>query len=353
MYETLIDGIKAEVEEKTKNGNIFLVKGWSFNEKYGVCPVRCKYDSNIKNMDILTRSDICERFKRNNIILCGWTIEVPENKYCDIQIKFENEWHTFLSFNTFSSTKKEEPVQTIEEIKEENVIMNNNLNINDIDTFINEAVKEFKQKYPDVELTKTSHVILNIKNKSDKPNVVIINDFYENPDSVREIGLLANPPINLTHLSDFTKKTFEQILNTELDTFNKYQDENTFKLTTSLDPILINTGNSEYMAIIFLSPNPPNNSGITLYRSKHTKNMTVSDTEKSTVFKNGNQDITEFEPVDVIGNVYNRLVIFNSKYIHAISHNFGNNQNNGRLVQMFSFDSKTNKSDTTKIELNL
>jgi hypothetical protein len=352
MYETLIDGVKAELEEKTRNNDIFLVKGWSFNEKYGVCPVRCKYDNSIKSMDILTRSDICDKFKRNNIILCGWAVEVPENKYCDIQIKLENEWHTFLSFSTFSNTKKQEPVQPTTEIIEKNIIVNN-INTNDINSFINEAVNEFKQKYPDVELVKTSHIVLNIKNKTNKANVLIINDFYENPDSVREIGLLTNPPINLTHFSDFTKKAFENILNKNLDSFTKYENKNKFELTTSLDPILINTGNSEYMAIVFLSPNPPNNSGITLYRSKHTKNMTVSDNEKTTVFQNGNQDITEFEPVDVIGNVYNRLVIFNSKYIHAISHNFGNNNDNGRLVQLFSFDSKTNKSDTTKIELNL
>lgn len=81
--------------------------------------------------------------------------------------------------------------------------------------------------------------------------------------------------------------------------------------------------------------------------------MLRADPEKSTVFQNRNQDITEFEQLDMIGNIYNRLVIFNSKFIHSISYNFGNNIDNGRILQLFSFDSKPSKSETTKIELNL
>nr|BDD46030.1 hypothetical protein 7 [bacterium] len=49
-------------------------------------------------------------------------------------------------------------------------------------------------------------------------------------------------------------------------------------------------------------------------------------------------DGTPFEPVDVLGNVYNRLVIFDASCIHSASEYFGTVMENSRLWQMFFFD---------------
>lgn len=49
-------------------------------------------------------------------------------------------------------------------------------------------------------------------------------------------------------------------------------------------------------------------------------------------------DGTSFEPVDVVGNVYNRLVIFDASCIHSASQYFGTVKENARLWQMFFFD---------------
>ena len=51
-----------------------------------------------------------------------------------------------------------------------------------------------------------------------------------------------------------------------------------------------------------------------------------------------NLDKTITEPVDSIGNVYNRLVIFNAGLLHSALGYFGYNKNNSRLWQMFFFD---------------
>jgi hypothetical protein len=64
----------------------------------------------------------------------------------------------------------------------------------------------------------------------------------------------------------------------------------------------------------------------------------VSKEEYNKVFKNGFLDSTEFDIVDVVGNVYNRLILFDSQQIHSASTYFGNNLNNGRLFQLFFFD---------------
>ena len=270
-------------------------------------------------------------------------------------MKFNSEWHTIMSFNTFNNTPKVETKQEEvkqPEVKQEEMPKNEIIN-NQIQTFINQAVEDFKRKYPNIDIVNQKQTVINLsQTQNNKQNVIIIDNFYEEPDNVREIGKSMNPTLNMTHSSKYFKPIFEKLLGIEIDTFNKYDNENKFVSTNSNEPIIIDTKNYEYSAIIFLTPDAPVNTGITLYRSKHTKKMTVSDSEKTTVFQNGNQDITEFEPVDVIGNVYNRLVIFNTQLIHAVTHNFGTNLNNNRLVQMFAFDTKK-QSDTTKISVNL
>jgi hypothetical protein len=42
--------------------------------------------------------------------------------------------------------------------------------------------------------------------------------------------------------------------------------------------------------------------------------------------------------VDQLGNVYNRLVIFNAAYLHSAVDYFGFNKENSRLWHMFFFD---------------
>ena len=66
--------------------------------------------------------------------------------------------------------------------------------------------------------------------------------------------------------------------------------------------------------------------------------MIVPKDDHVVVFKNGYLDPTEFDVVDVVGNIYNRIVIFNAKFIHSASCYFGTNIDNGRLFQLFFFD---------------
>lgn len=333
MYKTLIDTVKGDIEEKTLKNNSIFIKGWSFSEKFGVCPVRCRYDGTIKSVEICTRSDICEKFNKNSLILSGWSFEVPENKFCDIQIKYDKDWHTILSFNT----NCEQVVKDIEKVNYENLVSNRVINIDNIDSLISSAINDFKQKYPTKDVINPNIETLNLGiSENIIPNLIIVDNFYQNPDNVRKI-IMDNPPNYITH-TNYIKNKIENIMNCKISSFDKYKTENNTNLAVSSDPILITTSENQYSAVIFLTPNAPINSGITLYRSKHTKTMTVSDSDKSTVFQNGNQDITEFEPVDIIANVYNRLVIFNTQLIHGNSHNFGTNNNNARLTQTLSFD---------------
>lgn len=333
MHETFLGDVRAEINEKRVIDNELVVKGWAFNEKFGVCPIRCKYNDVTKNVTILSRRDIVELFNRKNLLLSGWTVNVPLNKWCDMQIKIDNDWLTFASFNSGSIPQPvtESPAS--------------------LDNYISTAVTNFLKKYPEAAVP---NIAIGI-NKQVSRQVFICDNFYNNPDEIRQF--ILNNLENKQSLTSFVKnmpefqEQFENIMGINLPYFNKYENNGEVALNIAGDSILIGTGNAQYGAVLFLSPDAPVNTGITLYRSKHTGKMTVSESEREKVFKNGNQDTTEFEPVDVIGNVYNRLVIFNNNFIHAISHNFGNNPTNGRLVQTFAFDVEV--TDTTKISFNM
>jgi hypothetical protein len=296
MYETLITSVKAHIDEIKENERTVYMKGWTFCEINGVCPIRLKYDNIIKSIDNLIRLDICNKFEKTELMFCGWDIEIPFDKFIDLQIQINSEWKTFSSINTVKKADSK-----TDGVSELDFCFNNNV----------------------------------------LSNIFIIDNFYLNPNDVRLHGLMTFTNTNLPNFAQnvpYYKERFEQIMNIKLAPFNKYIENGTFQCDTAGNTLIFNTQKHQYGGMIFLTPNAPVNTGITLYRSKHTKQMTVSSDETKMVFKNGHKDSTEFEPVDVIGNVFNRLVIFNTKFIHAFSHNFGNNLNNGRLVQFFAFD---------------
>jgi hypothetical protein len=55
---------------------------------------------------------------------------------------------------------------------------------------------------------------------------------------------------------------------------------------------------------------------------------------------NFSQDMTKWELIDRVGNVFNRLILFNSKRYHMSLDYFGNSKENGRLFQVFFFSTE-------------
>ena len=54
------------------------------------------------------------------------------------------------------------------------------------------------------------------------------------------------------------------------------------------------------------------------------------------------QDFTKWELVDTVGNVFNRLVLFNAHRYHMSMDYFGDTKENGRLFQTFFFSTEKN-----------
>ena len=153
--------------------------------------------------------------------------------------------------------------------------------------------------------------------------MIVIDNFLENPDRIREDGLELDytkaQPNSLgwkgfrclcTNMVDLELNELiqnklneldEKFVGSQLRCFFHYTLNEDMSSTVHTDGIF------DYAGVLYLTPNPPSNSG--------------------TVFYNDNK-----EEIDYVDNVYNRLIIYPSNIPHRIKESFGDNINNGRLV---------------------
>ena len=323
MHTTLITDVKGNIDYyDIKDEQIFL-KGWAFHVIYGICNIRLRYliNQNNNNNDefkeiiktpnynnIIVRSDIIDfyKFDTNKNLCCGWDFTLLEKNIQNIKLEMliENKWQIIFELDNSILKKK---------------------------IFLKNYSCKKEKKYI--------------------PSFVVVDNFYEDVDSVRNFALSLDfqynkkyhkgKRTNEVYKFDGLKERFESILNCEIRNWWNHDVNGCFQSCIGGEQLVYHCDSQEYAGIIFLTPDAPPQSGTSFYRSRHTKKMKFNlydENEFNIVFKNGFLDSTEFELVDVVGNVYNRLVLFDAKMIHAASNYFGNNLNNGRLFQIFFFD---------------
>ena len=185
-----------------------------------------------------------------------------------------------------------------------------------------------------------------------KTNLIIVDDFYSNPDEVRKFALQqpfdvkGNYPGKRTksHISKGTKKYIQDIVEFHTKSTISHWPENdyngAFQYTTQQDRSWYHVDpTTNWAGIIYLTPNAPLSGGTSFYRSKIDGTM-YSETTKTPPLKNFSQDHTKWECVDRVGNVYNRLILFNSKRYHISDDYWGQGLHDGRLFQTFFFSTE-------------
>jgi hypothetical protein len=186
-------------------------------------------------------------------------------------------------------------------------------------------------------------------------NLMIVDNFYKDPDFIREYAI-NNLKFNESDyhrgkrsdrfLLNGTKEKLEEILGRTITNWNHPSYANgIFQYCTSYDPIVYHIDSQTFAGAIFLTPNAPLDSGTATYRSKITGATRFEEfnDEYSKTFLGVSNDFnfydnTSFELVDKVANVYNRLVMWDAKTIHAASNYFGDDINNARFFQLFFFD---------------
>ncbi len=202
-----------------------------------------------------------------------------------------------------------------------------------------------------------------------------IDDFYSNPDRVREFALKQDyypaqegnyPGKRTRDLDDIDKEFFEQFcakllsLFFDLNTTHvNYQITTSFQLIPSMDPDPDNPKNLGWVhydddvifaGVIFLTPNIDLNCGTSIFKLVDPEKLDQTPA-KVEFYKNGvdlnyNQQIVSHRNAYVetirFNNVYNRLIAFDANCAHGVNSYYSNSE--PRLTQVFfvkKIDSKT------------
>jgi len=183
-------------------------------------------------------------------------------------------------------------------------------------------------------------------------NLIIVDSFYNNAKEVRdfilkqEFKVTGNYPGRRTksyateHLKEIIQK-YIQPFGGKITDFPLEEDayNGSFQYTTSRDRSWIHVDSyNNWGGVLYLTPDAPLSSGTGFYKFKD--GSMYQHTEHAPETGKYSQDFTKWELVDHVGNVFNRLVLFNSKRFHVSMDYFGTDVQDGRLFQVFFFSTE-------------
>jgi hypothetical protein len=193
--------------------------------------------------------------------------------------------------------------------------------------------------------------------------LIIVDNFYNNAMDTRnyiltqEFSVKGNFPGQRTvsyaneHLKEIIQKYVEPFAG-KITEFPLPKSDNSdadkiyngaFQYTLANDKSWIHTDKwNNWAGVLFMTPNAPLCSGTSFYRFKDGT-MCQEDTN---ILKNEddinrfNQDLSKWDLVDRVGNIFNRLILFNANRYHISDDYFGDTKENGRLFQVFFFSTE-------------
>jgi hypothetical protein len=179
--------------------------------------------------------------------------------------------------------------------------------------------------------------------------LIVIENFYQDPWNIREYALeqtfdvQGNYPgyrtkcLEEPQFSDM-KKRFEKILNIKITCWPT-EYNTAFQFTTAKDETWIHHDETVWAGVLYLTPDPPIESGTSIYRNKNTKVFYHDPNNEKINYDKIKIVESDWEQVASIGNIFNRLVLYHGKYFHrSLLPGFGDTKDNGRLFQTFFFD---------------
>ena len=188
-----------------------------------------------------------------------------------------------------------------------------------------------------------------------KSNLVIVDNFYQDPDRIRALAL--SQPFDVTgnypgkrtksFASDDVKEAIQHLIIPHGGQITYWPDgyNGAFQFTTANDRSWIHADNGTmWAAVCYLTPDAPISAGTGLFKHKETGvtewNPDLGIDYNDYLPNKETQDYTKWEMVDRIGNKYNRLILYRGNQYHVSLDYFGNNKQNGRLFQTFFFNTQ-------------
>ena len=184
-------------------------------------------------------------------------------------------------------------------------------------------------------------------NRKPQMTTWVVDNFYADPIAVRNFALKQE----FVEEKDYykgcrtkhqyflpgTKEAFENIMGIQIREWESHGMCGKFQYCTAQDSLVYHHDGQTWAAMIYLTPDAPYDCGTSLFASKNGARKS-SDANIRTAFDGGFYDSTKFDLIDSIGNVFNRLFIFDAQNIHAASKYFGQTIEDSRLFHIFFFD---------------
>jgi hypothetical protein len=183
---------------------------------------------------------------------------------------------------------------------------------------------------------------------NEKPGIVVVDNFLSNPEQHREHALsleyekkgsygvrskVPNPSI-------VYKSAFERILQRRIVNWDSAVN-GCYQWCNREQDIVYHIDAQTYAAVLYLTPGAALNSGTSFWKSKHSGLSEIGREPVASTFGPAGEylkDPDQWDLVDQVANVYNRLVIWYAKKIHSATSYFGSDIHDSRLFQIFFFD---------------
>jgi hypothetical protein len=199
------------------------------------------------------------------------------------------------------------------------------------------------------------------------PHLVAVDDFFRDPDEVRALALAQNYRSDLRYFKGLRsdgrflwphlREEFGRLLGTEVTEWLGHSANGVFQQTDHSDPLVWHHDGQAYAGAVYLTPDPPPGSGTSFWRDR-THGCRRSPTHALERARLGSDDAVRaaeavvydpynfehpdnWELVESVAGVYNRLVIWDARLIHSATsyENFAAGSSAPmRLVQLFFFD---------------
>ncbi len=187
-------------------------------------------------------------------------------------------------------------------------------------------------------------------------NSITVDDFYINPWEVREFALRQEFAVRgnypgqrtVSFLNDSLKQTIQAIVGPHAGNVTYWSEDQytgSYQYTVATDRSWIHADSTtDWAGVCYLTPDAPLSSGTGLFRHKSTGRSRYDyKTEKPEDAKEAwdeCQDMTKWELVDRVGNVFNRLILYRADNFHVSLDYFGKDVYDGRLFQVFFFNTE-------------
>lgn len=183
------------------------------------------------------------------------------------------------------------------------------------------------------------------------PALIVVDDFYRDPAAVRRLALEQEYAADLRFykglrstkrwLMPYVKEEFERLLQRQIIDWMGQPANGVFQKTEASDPLVWHSDSQSYAAAIYLNPDHPFDAGTSFWAHFELGCRRPSPDPEINAELYSEHNLTHpdnWQLVDRIGNVYNRLVIWDAQLIHSASSYDVFTGGDSRLVQLFFFN---------------